>query len=99
MHFAERIAKKLADFGEQFTLNGASYHGIFKAADNGTLGIYLDDVEMMGVSHPALLIVTKPDVPIAVGDTITRDNRVYTVLKTAIHHIGDTAAMKMVILS
>jgi len=99
MHFAERIARKLADFGEEFTVNDADYRGVFKALDSGTLRTYLDDVEMMGVTHPALLIVTGPDVPIDIGDTITRDSRVYTVLKTALHRIGDTSVMKMAILS
>ena len=99
MHFAERIARKFADFGEQFTLGSVAYRGVFKALDSGTLRTYLDDVEMMGVTHPALLLVTEPDVPIGVGNTITRDSRVYTVLKTALRRIGDTSVMKMVILS
>lgn len=99
MHFVDRIARKLADFGEQFTLDDTEYRGIFKPVDSGTLRVYLDDVELMGVTHPALLLVTGPDVPIAVNDTITRDNRVYTVLKTAIQRIGDTAVAKMAILS
>lgn len=99
MHFAERIAKKLAGFGEQFTLSGVSYRGVFKALDSGTLRTYLDDVEMMGVVHPALLLVTEPSVPIAASDTITRDGRIYTVLKTALHRIGDTSVAKLAILS
>lgn len=99
MHFLERIARKLADFGEQFTVDSVNYRGVFKALDSGTLRAYLDDVEMMGVTHPALLLITGPDVPIAVSDTITRDSRTYTVLKTALHRIGDTSVMKMVILS
>lgn len=99
MQFAERIARKLADFGEQFTLDDVTYHGVFKPVDSGTLRVYLDDVELMGVTHPALLLVTGPDVPIGTSDTITRDSRTYTVLKTAIHRIGSTAVMKMAILS
>jgi hypothetical protein len=61
--------------------------------------VRIDDVEVMGVTHPALLLVTGPDVPISIGNTITRDNRTYTVLKTALHRIGDTAAVKTAILS
>ncbi len=99
MHFAGRIARKLADFGEQFTLDSTQYRGIFRPLDSGTLRIYLDDVEMMAVTHPALLLVTGPDVPVSVSDTITRDSRVYTVLKSAIHRIGDTPVAKMAILS
>ena len=99
MHFAERIAKKLAVFGEQFTVNGTSHLGVFKILDSGTMNVYLDDVERMGVMHPALLLVTGPDVSIAPDDTVTRDGRTYTVLKTSLHRIGDTSVVKVVILS
>lgn len=99
MHFAERIAKKLAGFGEQFTVDGTTYKGVFKMLDSGTLRTYLDDVEVMGVVHPALLLVTQAAVPIVVDDTITRDGRTYSVLKTSLHRIGDTSVVKIVILS
>jgi hypothetical protein len=99
MHFAERIATKLARFGEEFTLGSATYRGIFKALDSGTMRTYLDDVEMMGVVHPALLLVTGPDVEISIDDTITRDGRVYYVLKTALQRIGDTPVAQIAILS
>ena len=99
MHFAERIAKKLARYGEQFTLNSATYRGIFKPLDSGTMRTYLDDVEMMGVVHPALLLVTSPDVSIGANDTITRDGRVYYVLKTSLERIGDTPVARIAILS
>jgi hypothetical protein len=99
MHFAERIATKLARFGEQFTLNSATYRGIFKPLDSGTMRTYLDDVEMMGVVHPALLLLTGPDVEISIDDTITRDGRTYYVLKTALQRIGDTPVAQIAILS
>jgi hypothetical protein len=99
MHFAERIATKLARLGEQFTLNGTTYRGVFKALDSGTMRTYLDDVEMMGVVHPALLLITGPSVVINVNDTITRDGRVYSVLKTSLHRIGDTPVAQLAILS
>jgi hypothetical protein len=99
MHFAERIARKLASFGEQFTVSGTTHLGIFKILDSGTMNVYLDDVERMGVVHPALLLVTAPDVPIETDDTLTRDGRTYTVLKTSLHRIGDTAVVKIIILS
>ena len=99
MHFIERIAKKLASFGEQFTIGSTTYRGVFKLLDSGTLRVYLDDVEVMGVVHPALLLVTAPNVPISEDDTLTRDGRTYTVLKTALHRIGNTSVMKIAILS
>lgn len=99
MHFAERIASKLSRFGEQFTVRGAAHRGVFKVLDSGTLNVYLDDVEKMGVTHPALLLMTAPDVPIDVDDTIARDGRTYTVFKTSLHRIGDTPVVKIAILS
>jgi hypothetical protein len=99
MHFAERIAKKLAKFGEQFTVNSTTYLGVFKILDSGTMNAYLDDVERMGVMHPALLLMTGPDVPIAPTDNITRDGRTYTVLKTSLHRIGETSVVKIAILN
>ncbi len=49
--------------------------------------------------RPGLLLVTRADASIAVNDTITRDGRTYTVLKTSLHRIGDTSVVKIVILS
>lgn len=99
MHFVERIAKKIERFGEQFTVNSATHKGIFRTADIGTLRTYLNDIEMMGVVHPALLLVTKPDVAINLYDTISRDGRDYSVHKTALQHIGDTPVARIAILS
>lgn len=99
MHFAERIATKIERFGEHFTLNSATYKGIFRIADTGTLRTYLDDVEMMGVVHPALLLLTAPDVVINQYDTIARDGRDYSVHKTALLHIGDAVVARIAIMS
>ncbi len=99
MHFAERIAAKIERLGEQFALNSATYKGIFKMLDSGTIRTYLDDVEMMGVVHPALLLVTGPDVVMNLYDTITRDGREYFILKTALHRIGDVPIAQSAILS
>ena len=99
MNFVERLARKINDFGEHFDLSGTAYQGIFKALDSGTISLYMDDTEAMGIVHPALLLITKADVPISSGNTITRDGRVYSVLKTATHRIGDTPVAKIAILN
>lgn len=98
MLFAHRIAKKLAKFGEQFTVNGTTCRGVFKILDSGTMRTYLDDVEVMGVVRPGLLLVTEADAPISVSDSISRDGRTFTVLKTSQHRIGDTSVVKLAIL-
>ena len=61
--------------------------------------LYLDDIESMGLTHPALMLVTEPDVDIDVGDSISRDDRSYMVLKTAVHRIAGVAVVKITILS
>ena len=97
--FVERIASKLEKFGEQFTCDGNTYDGIFRILDTGTMRIYLDDVEIMGVVKPGLMLVTEPDADIEVDDTITRDGRVYTVLKQSLHRISGTSVVMIVILA
>jgi len=98
MRFAERVARKIACFGEQFTVNGHTCRGVFKVLDSGTMNSYLDSTEAMAVIHPGLLLITDPDAPINPNDTLTRDGRTYTVFKTSQHRIGNISAVKLVIL-
>jgi hypothetical protein len=99
MPFLQRIKKKLTKHGEQFTVGGNTYRGIFQVLGSGTMSTYLDDIERMGVVRPGLLLVTQADAVIAVNDTITRDGRIYTVLKTSNQRIGDTIVVKIVVLA
>ena len=97
--FDERARAKLERYGEEFELDSFTYRGVFRVLDSGTIRAYLDDVEAMAVVHPALLLITAGDTPIVVNDTITRDGRIYTVLKVSNHRIGDTAVVKLAILA
>jgi len=99
MVIADRILKKLDKIGEQFTVNSNTYRGVFKILDTGTMRTYLDDVEVMGVVRPGLLLVTKADASVAEGDHITRDGRTYEVLKTSQHRIAGVAVVKIAILA
>lgn len=99
MVISDRIIKKLDQIGEQFTVNGNTYCGVFKILDTGTMRTYLDDVEVMGVVRPGLLLVTRGDASVSVGDTITRDGRTYEVLKTSQHRIAEVAVLKIVVLA
>lgn len=99
MGYLARFKKKLEKAGEQFTVNGNTYRGIFRILDSGTMRTYLDDVETMAVVRPGLLLVTQSDAAIAVDDTITRDGRTYTVLKTSNHRIGEITVVKVAVLS
>lgn len=99
MSLVERIAKKLARFGEQFTVGANTYRGVFKVLDSGTMRMYFDDVETMGITRPALLLITQPDAAITTGNTITRDGRVYTTLKTANQRVAGVVVAKLVFLA
>jgi len=99
MGFSNRILAALQRAGEAFTLGTNTYRGIFRVLDAGTMRTYLDDVEVMGVVRPGLLLITTADVVINPNDTITRDNRTYTVLKVSTHRIGNLAVVKQAILA
>ena len=99
MPFLQRFKKKLAKHGEQFTVGGNTYRGVFQMLSSGTMSTYLDDVERMGVIRPGLLLVTQGDASIAVDDTITRDGRTYSVWKTSNHRIGDATVVKIAVLA
>lgn len=95
----ERIAKKLATCGEEFTVNSNTYRGVFRILDTGTMRTYLDDVESMGVVRPGLLLVTEGSADIDANDSIARDGRTYTVLKVSRHRIGEVVVVKLAVLA
>ncbi|MDH7603184.1 MAG: hypothetical protein QHI38_13680 [Armatimonadota bacterium] len=99
MRLLERVRKKIETYGEEFTLGSSTYHGVFAVLGSGNMRSYLDDVELMGVARPALMLVTSSEVPLAVNDHVTRDGRTYTVLKTSNHRIGETTVVKIAILA
>ncbi len=99
MRLLERVKRKIATYGERFVLGSNTYYGVFAPLNSGTMRTYLDDVELMGVARPALMLVTGPEVPIALNDRITRDGRTYTVLKTSNNRIGETIVVKIAILA
>jgi hypothetical protein len=98
MRLVDRLKSKLATYGEAFTVGTSTYRGVFAVLGSGTMRAYLDDVELMGVARPALMLVTGPETSIAPGDHITRDGRTYTVLKTSNHRVSQTTVVKIAIL-
>lgn len=99
MPFVERLATKLEKHGEEFTVNGSTYRGVFRVLDTGTMRAYLDDVEVMGVTRPGLMLVTEGEADIDVNDTLARDGRTYTVLKVSRHRIGEVTVVRIAILA
>ncbi|MCE5314509.1 MAG: hypothetical protein ABFD49_08660 [Armatimonadota bacterium] len=99
MPFLERIQNKLAKYGEEYTVTGGTFLGIFKLLNSSTMSTYLDDVEEMAVSHPGLLLITEGEADIDVDDRLTRDRRTYTVLRVSQHRIGNATMVKIAILA
>jgi hypothetical protein len=95
----ERVLALLEKKGELFTLGANSYYGVFKPLDSGTMRTYLDDVEVMAVVKPALLLITHANVPVAVNNQIVRDGRIYTVLKIVKHRLGNSIMAITAVLS
>ncbi|MGQ9455084.1 MAG: hypothetical protein ACUVRS_09210 [Armatimonadota bacterium] len=99
MRLLDRLRSKLAKYGEEFTVGTNTYRGVFAVLSSSMIRAYLDDVELMGVARPALILVTGHDTPISLNDQITRDGRTYTVLKTSNHRIGETTVVKIAVLA
>jgi len=98
MFVLQRIANRVSKLGEEFTVGSNTYKGVFKPLDSGTLRTYLNDVEIMGIVNPGLLLITTPSAVININDTITRDSRTYTVLRSVVHRIAGVSVVRVVIL-
>ncbi|MFQ3549973.1 MAG: hypothetical protein SNJ70_09520 [Armatimonadota bacterium] len=81
MPISDRVDTAVDRVGESFNLNGITYKGVFKLLDSGTMRTYLDDIEVLGLAKPAWFLTTKANVPLSIGDTITRGSVNYQVLK------------------
>ena len=99
MVFKKRMDEKLTAFGEDFLLNGVTpLKGFFQQLDTGRMHIYLDDTEVAMLTRPGLFLVASADAAISVGDTIARNGRTYSALKTSEQRIQNAAVARIVIL-
>lgn len=94
-----RIQGAMKRVGEEFACGGQTLRGVFRVLDPASMRSYLDDVELMGIDRPGLLLVIRGDAGIDVNDTITRDGRTYKVLKVFRHRFAGTTAVKTVVLA
>ena len=99
MQYKERADRQFERFGEDFSINGTTpAKGFFQQLDTGRMHIYLDDTEVAMLTRPGLFLVLPADTTIAVSDTIARDGRTYTVLKTSKQRIQNTVVVQVAIL-
>jgi hypothetical protein len=95
MSLVERFTANIARVGETlaFTTYGgvvvaANVAGICRMADSGTLRTYLDDIELLAVTHPGVLITVADTSTVAVNDVFVREGRSFVVFKVWKHRIG-----------
>ena len=100
MSILSRVNKKITKHGDDFLINGATPgKGFFHVMDSGTMHTYFDDTEVAAITRPTLFLVTSSDSTIAVGNTIARDGRTYTVRKIVIQRLGATTIVKLAALT
>lgn len=93
--YSDRVNRVLAVKGEP--LSFGTYGGVLGVvivrsvvamAGSGDINAYLDDVEKMGVTYPALKLTLAGDSLLAVSDAFTRDSRSFSIFKVFKHRIG-----------
>jgi len=84
---ADRFKDRVVNAGELLTFTklaggaaGTAYAFVYPL-DSGSLNVYLDDVEKMGVVKPGLRLVLPGDSTVILNDTFTREGRTYTIQK------------------
>jgi len=84
--------------GETFTLAGTQYRGMIQMLESSKMRLYLDDVEIAGLSRPVLLLTVASDVPLTAGAAITRDSRSFTIQRIYIHRLRNNQCIKTAVL-
>ncbi len=95
----ERLGETLSFTKLAGTAGSFSVECIVQPLDSGTMRTFLDDVETMGVTHPALKGTVAGDSTVAVNDTFTREGVTYTVLKVFFHRVGSDVIGKTLVCS
>jgi len=95
-HATDRFDAAVDRLGEAITwtkLNGSAgsfaHNCIVRQAESGILNMYLDSVEQMALSRPALVVICKSGTAVIVADTFTRDSVNYVCVKRGIHRLGN----------
>ncbi len=97
MSYASRHSEAIDRIGETLTIGGTVCKVAVDICDSTTLRKLFDDVEVMAVVKPALLIVAKADSTIAATQTFTRDARTFTVRRVAIQRLAGEAVCKLAV--
>lgn len=100
MGYKERMDKAFSRFGEDILLNGTTpMKGFFQILDQNRMNAYFDSIEQGYINKPALIVMVAGDTLAAIGNTIVRDGRTYTVKKVSKIRIINTAVMQALLLT
>ena len=100
MSYKKRADSVFDKYGEEYLINETtSARGFFQLADYTRLYAFFDSVEQASILRPALILMTAADTSVGVDDSITRDERTYTVTKMAQIRVKDTVVMLMLMLT
>jgi hypothetical protein len=100
MSYKTRADSVFDKYGEEFLINETtSAKGFFQLVNQTRLYTFFDTVEQVSVLRPALLVMTAAEVPVEVGDQITRDERTYSVTKMAMVRVRDVVIFQMLMLT
>jgi len=99
MKFKDRVDKTFDRYGEDFLINGAaSAKGFFQQIGGPAVPAYFDGMEQDSAERYALMAMVPADAVVAVGDTITRRGRAYTVAKASSQRVRNAVVMHILLL-
>lgn len=100
MDFKKRADKTFEKYGESFLINETTpAKGFFQQLDQARMSMFFDSIEQASILRPALVLMVAADTSVAVDDSITRDDRTYTVTKMAKIRVKDTVVMQVLVLT
>jgi hypothetical protein len=96
----KRIADLFDKLGETFLINGTTpASGFFQQLDQARMSMYFDVIEQSSIVRPALVLLVSGLVAVNVGDTVTRDGRMYTLSKMAKIRKKDDVVLQVLVLT
>lgn len=100
MGYKERLDNAFRKYGEDILLNGTiPMKGFFQILDQNRMNAYFDSVEQGYIDKPGLIVMVPGDSSAAVGNTVTRDGRTYTIKKVAKFRIVNSLVMQTLLLT
>lgn len=99
MKLKERVDKTFDMYGEEFLINGINRSkGFFQCMDSAGIRTYFSYGEQDSVPKSALVLMSTADAVVAVGDSVDRMPRTYTVARLSEQQVRNTVVMRILLL-